>query len=123
MTTPPNPNWPSGPGDRYTPGASPGGVPPGYPGPYGYQGQPGYPVAGPTNGFAIASLVLGIIWVYWVGSVLALIFGYVALKQIRERRESGYGMAIAGIVLGWVGVGVLALLFIIGFIVGATGGR
>ena len=35
-----------------------------------------------TNGLAIASMVLGIVWVYWIGSILALIFGYIAKGQI-----------------------------------------
>jgi hypothetical protein len=78
-------------------------------------------VPGPTNGFAIASLVLGILWVWWVGSILALIFGYVARKQIRERNESGDGLAVAGIVLGWVGVGVLGLFLLLMVIGLATG--
>lgn len=68
-----------------------------------------------TNGLAIASMVLGIVWIYWIGSVLALIFGYMAKNQIdqSEGRETGRGMAIAGIVLGWIGVGTL-VLFLIG---------
>jgi hypothetical protein len=63
---------------------------------------------------AIASLVLGILWVWWVGSVLALIFGYIGKNQIDESggTQSGRGMAVAGIVLGWVGVGSLAIVFI-----------
>ena len=63
---------------------------------------------------AIASLVLGILWIYWIGSVLALIFGYQARKQIAERGESGAGLATAGIVLGWIGVGVLVLVVVVG---------
>src|SRR5581483_6890252 len=61
-----------------------------------------------TNGFAIASLVLGILWLYWIGSVLALVFGYVAKGQIDRSGgyQGGRGLAIAGIVLGWIGVGV-----------------
>jgi len=66
---------------------------------------------------AIASMVLGIIWLYWVGSILALIFGYQAKREIRDSggRIGGSGMATAGIVLGWIGVGtaVLGLLFAI----------
>src|SRR3990170_690939 len=60
-----------------------------------------------TNGMAIASLVLGIVWVYGVGSILALVFGYMAKGQIDGSggRETGRGMATAGIVLGWIGVG------------------
>lgn len=57
-------------------------------------------------------MVLGIIWIYWVGSILALVFGYVALRQIREREESGRGMAIAGIVLGWVGMATLVVVIV-----------
>jgi hypothetical protein len=97
------------------------GAPPqgGYPQPFGQQyGQPygGYPYAPPrtTNGFAIASMVLGILWLYWFGSILALVFGYVAQSQIRERGEAGGGMATAGIVLGWIGVGFLALFVAFG---------
>jgi len=40
-----------------------------------------------TNGLAIASMVLGIVWVWWIGSILALVFGFVARKQIRERGQ------------------------------------
>jgi uncharacterized protein DUF4190 len=77
-------------------------MPPGPHQPYG-----GYPYAPPrtTNGFAIASMVLGILWLYWIGSILALVFGYVAQSQIRERGEAGGGTATAGIVLDWIGVG------------------
>ena len=44
----------------------------------------GYGAVRPTSGFAIASMVLGIVWVYWVGSVLALVFGYIALNRIKR---------------------------------------
>jgi hypothetical protein len=81
-------------------------------------GQPyGYPYAPPqqrTNGLAIASMVLGILWLYWIGSILALVFGYIARKQIRERGESGGGMATAGIVLGWIGVGFIVVAVVVG---------
>lgn len=67
-----------------------------------------------TNGLAIASLVLGIVWIYGIGAILALVFGYMAKSQIDQSggREGGRGLAIAGIVLGWVGLAgiVLAIL-------------
>jgi hypothetical protein len=75
-----------------------------------------------VNGLAIASMVLGIIWIYWIGSILALIFGYIARNQIRERNQSGGGMAIAGIVLGWIGVGTLCLVILLAIIGSASGG-
>jgi hypothetical protein len=63
-------------------------------------------------------MVLGIVWLYWIGSILALIFGYIAKGQIDRSNgaESGRGMAIAGIVLGWVEVGILAIV-VLGFVV------
>jgi len=66
-----------------------------------------------TNGFAIASLVLGIVWIYGLGSILALVFGLVARSQINqsEGSQKGTGLAVAGIVLGIVGiVGLIALI-------------
>lgn len=71
-----------------------------------------------TNGMAIASLVLGIVWLYGIGSILALIFGYSAKKEIDASggQQAGRGLAVAGIVLGWVGVGGLVL-----FILAAAG--
>jgi hypothetical protein len=78
-----------------------------------------------TNGLAIASLVLGILWIYWIGSVLALVFGYVAKNQIdhSDGFQGGRGMAIAGIVLGWVGVGVLLIFLVFGGLSGSVSYR
>ena len=82
-------------------------------------GLPNAPVVYVTqprnNGLAIAAMVLGIVWVYWIGSLLALIFGYVALSQIKksEGSQRGRGMAIAGVVLGWVGMAFLALVIVL----------
>ena len=61
---------------------------------------------------AIASLVLGILWIYWLGSILALVFGYLAKREIQrsEKPLDGNGMATAGIVLGWVGIGTMVLM-------------
>lgn len=88
--------------------------PPGYAPPPGYQ-PPQQPIPQSTNGFAIASLVLGIVWIWWIGSILALVFGYVGLSQIRRSGgyQGGRGLAIAGIVLGWVGIGFLVLFILL----------
>jgi hypothetical protein len=114
----PDPENPTQP--RYWTGtawAAPGPPPP-YP-----PGVPGYGVPRQTtNGFAIASMVLGIVWVYWIGSILALVFGYIAKRQIdaSNGREGGGGMATAGIVLGWVGIGILIVVIVIAIIAAAT---
>jgi predicted PurR-regulated permease PerM len=67
-----------------------------------------------TNGLAVVSLSMGIIWYFWIGSILALIFGYIAKRQIDalQGQQKGRGFAVAGIVLGWVGIGILALVVI-----------
>jgi hypothetical protein len=69
--------------------------------------------SGPTNGMAIASMVLGIVWAGWIGSILAVAFGHVALKQIDRTDQAGRGMAVAGLVLGYLGLGILALIIVI----------
>ncbi len=89
------------------------------PGGYWPQQQAGY-AAAKTNALAIVSLVLGIVWFFWIGSLVGLILGLIALRQIRERDEGGRGIAIAGIVLGAVGVAILALLIILAAIGAAT---
>ena len=77
---------------------------------------------GRTSGLGIASLVLGILWMYWVGSILAVIFGHVALSQIKKDPSiGGRGMAVAGVVLGWIGVGVLLLSVVLGVGMMASG--
>ena len=56
---------------------------------------PGAAQATSTNGLAIASMVLGILWLWWIGSILALVFGYVAKGQIdaigRTSDRQGHG--------------------------------
>lgn len=109
-TPPPNYQQPypqPGPGGYQQPpyGPPPYGQSPYGPPPYGY----GVPASPRTNGLAIASLICGIFGGFFgVAWIAALITGFIALKQTRERGENGRGMAIAGIVLGF--------LWVIGFI-------
>jgi uncharacterized membrane protein len=74
------------------------------------------PVFPSTSGMAIASMVVGILWIYWIGSIVALVLGYLALREIRQNPEriDGKGMAIAGIVLGWIGVATLLVALTVG---------
>ena len=73
-----------------------------------------------VDGLAIASLVLGILWLYWIGSILAVIFAGVALKRINASNgwRTGKGMAIAGLVLGLIGM--LTLFLVIAIAVSAS---
>ena len=58
-----------------------------------------------------------------IGTVLALVFGYIAKRQIDESggTQGGRGMAIAGIVLGWIGVGLIGLYILILIVAALTG--
>jgi hypothetical protein len=46
-----------------------------------------------------------------VGSILAIVFGFVARAQIRnsQGRQGGDGLALTGLILGFVGVGIVVL--------------
>lgn len=67
---------------------------------------------GASNGFCVASLVLGIIGIpagcTVILPVLAVIFGIVGYTQVKRNEGGGKGMAIAGIICGSIGVLIAA---------------
>jgi hypothetical protein len=78
------------------------------------------PYSTPTSSMAIISLIAGILGITFfptVGSVIALITGYMARKEIDQSSGSlgGQGLATAGIVLGWIGIalGCCIILFVL----------
>lgn len=88
---------------------------------YGQQpyGQPGYgqfPQARGTNTMAILALVFAFVF-----SPLGIIFGFVARGQIKRTGESGDGLALAGIILGFAGMALFLLAFV-GLFLGSTSG-
>lgn len=79
----------------------------------------------PTNGKATASLVLGILGLailYVIGPILALVFGHMAKNEIEASNgtQGGAGTATAGIVMGWIGIGLAVLYLVIVLIFGVT---
>jgi hypothetical protein len=86
--------------------------PPAYPGqePYGQQpyGQQPYGQPAKTNTMAILGLVFAFVF-----SPLGIVFSAMGLSQIKQRREGGRGLALAGLILSIVFVllGVLMLVF------------
>ncbi|WP_405805765.1 DUF4190 domain-containing protein [Streptomyces sp. NBC_00210] len=92
----------------------------GYPGYPGYQnyGQTGWQAA-PANGMGITAMVLGILSVCLfclygivavVLGVLALIFGILGRKRAQRGEATNGGMALAGIILGSVGIAIGAIV-------------
>jgi hypothetical protein len=132
------PNYAGFPPSGYPPVSGPSGYPPvsgtgyaptspayqsPYPGsayPYSAYPYPVMPLQPKNNGLAIASMVLAIVGVPLLfcdgfGALLGLtgaILGHVARRQIARRNESGAGMAMAGLVVGWIdfGLGVAVVL-------------
>jgi hypothetical protein len=75
--------------------------------------------AAKTNGYAIASLVLSLLGLCGIGSILAIVFGNMAKKEIAISGEGGAGLAKAGIIIGWIGavfVGIYVAVVIIALI-------
>lgn len=125
---PPPPGYQQPPGygaPPFQPGPPQFGGPPGgygtppYPGGYyatpDYQG--GYGPRGAmrsgTNGLAIASLISSFTGVFCcIGSIVAIVLGTIALDQIKRTRQDGYGLAVAGIVIG-IATLVMCLIVVI----------
>lgn len=103
---PPGPSWPG----------TGSGLPPSHPG-LG---------SGPTktNVLAVLSLVAALVWVFGVGSLAAIVLGILGRKRIRESggREGGGGFAVAGIVLGTLGLlATIAFFAAVAFFINEAG--
>ena len=102
-----DPNLPDQPGAPVPP-ASP---PPAYGAPgaapaYG-ETAPAYgqPAGAKTNTLAIISLVASLIGLFsGIGFIAGIICGHISLSQIKKTGEEGRGMAVAGLIIGYVGV-------------------
>ncbi len=72
----------------------------------------------PTNSMAIISLVAGIVsWILLplLGAIVAIITGHMARNEIMRSRgtQSGEGLAVAGLILGYVNIVVMCLAVLI----------
>ncbi len=81
---------------------------------------PAYPVVTPKkdSGLAIASLVCGIAaWTIFpvLAAIAAVITGHMAKKEIRESGNTlgGDGMALAGLLMGYIQLGLFVLVIIV----------
>ena len=81
-----------------------------------------------TNTMAIVSLISGIVgWTAMpiLGSIVAIITGHVARSQIRKSngQEEGSGMALAGLLLGYLSLlgGLIGLVIAILVMMGSIG--
>jgi hypothetical protein len=77
---------------------------------------------------AIASLVLGLVglftcgYTFFIAPLLAVIFGVKGRRQIRETGQQGDGMALAGLILGVIGLVISAaiVVFLIAIVVAGS---
>ena len=95
------------------------------------QGAPGGLIAGmppPTNSKAITSMICGIVGLFApclcgipvIASIVAIIMGHVARGEIRDTGglQRGEGMALTGLILGYLMVAAIAVLIVISFLEG-----
>jgi hypothetical protein len=76
--------------------------------------QPYVPVRHRTNSLAVASLICGLAQPFMgLTTIPAIVLGYVARGQIRRTGEEGNGLATAGLVLGWIGLGLAVVLILL----------
>lgn len=70
--------------------------------------------AADTNGLAIASLFLSIVWLFGLGSIAGIVLALRSMRQIRDSdgREGGRILALAGLLIGIVGLGSLGLVIV-----------
>jgi hypothetical protein len=63
------------------------------------------------NPLAATSLLCALIWAMWLGSLAAVVLGHVALAQIARSggTQTGRGAAVAGLVLGYLGLLALGI--------------
>ena len=60
---------------------------------------------------SMIAAIVGFIWVLpFVGSLAGAIMGHLSLGQIKRTGEGGRGMALTGVILGWIGVAIAVLI-------------
>jgi hypothetical protein len=85
------------------------------PGPGGPPGGPGRRASAPgkANGFAVASLILGLLGITVIGAVAGIVLGILALGQIRRTGQRGRGLAIAGLAFSAFWLVLLGAYFVL----------
>lgn len=85
--------------------------------------MPGGPPANPSNGMGIAALVLGILSIvgglFVIGGllgVLAIIFGFLGRGKAKRGEATNGGMALAGIITGFVGIALSVLVLVLAIV-------
>lgn len=90
-----------------------------------YGQQYGYGMAPRVNPLSIVALVAslaGLFAVPFIGQIVGVITGHISLKQIKTTGERGRGMALAGVLIGYISVGIFVLLIIFTAVIIATTG-
>lgn len=109
----------NGPGGSFLPPGPPPYPPPPYPQPP--YPQPHFVVRRPTNNMAIASLVVALASLFTCTLLggIAVYLGNRGRAEIRNTGEEGDGLALAGIIIGWIGVGLgaITILFLVGYFI------
>jgi len=82
----------------------------------------------PTSGLAVTSLILGIVsfmgcWCFT--AIPGIICGHMAMSQIKRGEAEGRGLAMAGLIIGYINLGLnllLAIVYVLFFVFVAAAG-
>lgn len=66
----------------------------------------------PQSAMATAALVCSVLWGAGITALAGVILGYLALNQIKQRGEEGRDRALAGLVIGVIGLVIALAIFI-----------
>lgn len=67
----------------------------------------------PFSGLAITSFVLSLLWIGGLGSIAAVIFAAVAMRKTRTHDQAGRGLAVAGLIIGILGLLMMIWLTVV----------
>jgi len=94
----------------------------------GNPSQPTWPPAGPpvpvyiatppTNGMAVAALILAFVFY-----PLGIVFGHIARRQMRRTHEGGQGFATAALIIGYLQLGVTVGIIAVAAVLVAAGAQ
>jgi hypothetical protein len=57
-----------------------------------------------TSGYAVASIICGVVWICGLGSLIAVLLALIALNDTRDGRRESRTLAWIGLALGVIGM-------------------
>jgi len=69
----------------------------------------------------VISLIAGLTWFFWVGSIVAIVTGHIGRRQVRTLGYGGDALAIIGLIFGYIGAATFGLFVVLPILFSAFG--